>query len=358
MQVLAVDKTTYRVSDFLSWQRAGTLRLSPSFQRRPVWKPAAKSYLIDTIVRGLPVPIIFLRERVDLQSLEPMREVVDGQQRLRTLISFIEPTVLPDFHEDRDAFLVQRNHNEEIADKSFPELTDAVRSQILNYSFSVHVLPPDTDDRDVLKIFARLNSTGVKLNAQELRNADWFGYYKIAAYDLAYEQLPRWRSWHIFTEDDIARMSEVELVSELFQLMFEGVVGKRQKDIDKIYEMKDLSFPEEAEARKRFEEVMDAIDDTCGTQMPSLVFSRVALFHTLFTFVYDLMFGLGSPLTRMDAKRLPKNLSRGLAKASREIDKGHVSEALAKALRGATSHKVTRMARLTFVRSVALDGAS
>ena len=56
-------KTTYKVSDFLSWQRSKTLELRPSFQRRPVWQPGAKSYLLDTIIRGLPIPIIFLREQ-------------------------------------------------------------------------------------------------------------------------------------------------------------------------------------------------------------------------------------------------------------------------------------------------------
>src|SRR5438045_2613534 len=72
-----ITRTQYRVSDFLSWQRAKSLVLSPSFQRRPVWKTGAKSYLVDTVVRGLPMPIIFLREqKTDLESLEPKREVV------------------------------------------------------------------------------------------------------------------------------------------------------------------------------------------------------------------------------------------------------------------------------------------
>ena len=356
MQVLTVDKTTYKVSDFLSWQRAGHLLLSPSFQRRPVWKKPAKSYLVDTLVRGLPVPIIYIRERVNMQSLEPMREVVDGQQRLRTLIGFIEPSALPDFEDARDAFVVQANHNEEIAGLTFPELPQRVRSQLINYGFSVHVLPSETDDRDVLKIFARLNSTGVKLNYQELRNAEWFGLLKSAAYDLAYEQLPRWRSWQIFNEDDIARMDEVELVSETILLMLMGLTGKRQKALEDLYKAKDVSFPEEAEVRRRFRQVMDAIDDTCGSQLPRLVFSRAALFHTLFTLMYDLMFELDSPLKAKAANKLPKVLGQRLAKASRQISDAKISEQLAKALRGATSDKLTREIRLTFVRNIVVDG--
>src|ERR1051326_8959040 len=97
MLELDLARTLYRVSDFLSWQRARTLVLSPSFQRRPVWPLAAKSYLVDTVVRGLPVPIIFLREKTDLATLGPKRKFVDGQQRLGTLLAFIEPASLPDF---------------------------------------------------------------------------------------------------------------------------------------------------------------------------------------------------------------------------------------------------------------------
>ena len=63
MQTHQVSKTNYKVSDFIAWAKAGTLILSPSFQRRSVWPIGAKSFLLDTIVRGLPTPIIFLRDQ-------------------------------------------------------------------------------------------------------------------------------------------------------------------------------------------------------------------------------------------------------------------------------------------------------
>lgn len=48
---MSVTKTVFKVGDFVSWQKAGQLQLSPKFQRRSVWKKGAKSYLIDTIAR-------------------------------------------------------------------------------------------------------------------------------------------------------------------------------------------------------------------------------------------------------------------------------------------------------------------
>ena len=268
MKSLDITRTLYRVSDFLSWQKSKTLMLSPSFQRRPVWKPGAKSYLIDTIVRGLPIPIIFLRDqKSDLNSFEPNREVVDGQQRIRTLISYIQPTLLDDLDRARDIFTVQAVHNGELAGKNFDSLPPELQQQILDYQFSVHILPSGVDDREVLEIFARMNSTGVKLNPQELRNAEYFGEFKTSMYQLASSQLPRWRNWGLSTEDNIARMQEVELTSELVLLMLRGLIGKSQSAIDRAYGDKDSVFPGRSEVERRFQTTMDSIDDKLGPQM-------------------------------------------------------------------------------------------
>lgn len=222
-----IKRTTFSVGDFLSWQRTKSLELSPSFQRRAVWTKSQKSYLLDTIYRGLPVPIIFLRERTDVESLSTIREVIDGQQRLRTILSFVDIKSIKD-PDDRDRFLVQKKHNSEISDLPFDKFSSAMKTRLLSYQFSVHVLPSDTSDSDVLSIFARMNSTGSKLNDQELRNAEYFGYFKNLSYELAHSNITRWRKWEIFNEQDIARMKEVELTSELFIYLIGGMFEQTQ----------------------------------------------------------------------------------------------------------------------------------
>jgi hypothetical protein len=287
----------FKVSDFLSWQREGSLILSPSFQRRPVWRPSAKSYLIDTVVRGLPVPIIFIRERINLTTQTTTREVVDGQQRLRTLLTFIDSGSLPDFDSNRDSFSVSGQHNKELAGKKFAELSDSTKRGILGYEFSTHVLPPDTEDRDVLMIFARLNSTGVQLNGQELRNAEYFGVFKSTMYELALEQLDRWRTWRIFNEEQIARMNEVELTSDLVMTMIDGLTGKSQAKLNALYKRFDAQFPNERPVANRFRRIMDSIDETLGRNIPATVFSSEVYFYSLFTLFYDLLYGLDSRLS-------------------------------------------------------------
>jgi len=290
MQHWQITRTQHKVSDFVSWQRNGTLVLSPSFQRRPVWSSGAKSFLIDTVVRGLPMPVIFLRELpADLVSKESEREVVDGQQRIRTLLTFASPELIADFNPKADDFTIRRTHNRDHAGKRFRDLEDPVQQRILDYQFSVHVFPADTDDREVLQIFARMNSTGVALNAQELRNAGFFGEFKTLAYELAAEQLPKWRKWGIFSEQQLARMNEVELTSELLTLMLQGVTQSTKASIDRAYKDFDAVFDLSEEAGRRFRSMMDCLDDQFSADISSL-FSRRPIFYCLFAAVYGLTY--------------------------------------------------------------------
>lgn len=349
-QPMNLAKTVYKVSDFISWQRNKSLKLSPSFQRRPVWRPQAKSYLLDTILRGLPVPIIFLRERLDLEKLEPYREVVDGQQRLRTVLTFVDAKLVSDFDEDRDLFTIQRGHYREFAGKAFKELSTDARQQILNYEFSVHIFPTQTDDKEVLQVFSRMNSTGVKANAQELRNAEFFGEFKAVAYQLAYEQLGRWRNWKLFTEFDIARMEEVEFTSELMLVILEDVSAKSQSRIDAAYKHFDAAFEPADIVSTRIRAVMDEIENLLGSLVAQTCFSGVGMFYALFAYVYDAMYGLGSKVNKAKPQPVPSSMKQRLVKVAKKYERQEFDPELAKAIRGGAGDLSSRQIRLKFVR--------
>lgn len=352
MDAIDISRTQYRVSDFVSWQRNKTLVLSPSFQRRAVWKSGAKSYLIDTIARGLPIPIIFLRDqRSDLTSLEPKREVVDGQQRLRTLIAFIDPSLLDDYKPGIDDFQINPVHNKQFGGRSFRQLPANVQQRILDYQFSVHVLSASVDDREVLSIFARMNSTGVKLNDQELRNAEYYGAFKTSIYKTAATYLPRWRAWGIFNEDSIARMQEVELTTEFAQLMLEGITGKRKTALDDLYDTNDDEFPQRDEVERRFGVVMDTIDDKFGAEINSQPFRRRTLFYSLFAIVYDFQFGLGAPLKKTNAKAMPNGVVKQIKDAGERIREKTAPEDVLQSVTRRTTNLQERNNVLKFLRN-------
>src|SRR2546428_514680 len=84
------DRSTYTPLDFSSWREAEGLSLTPKFQRRGVWTTPARSFLIDTLIRGLPVPPIYLRTTQSADRKRIVREVVDGQQRISAVLDFID----------------------------------------------------------------------------------------------------------------------------------------------------------------------------------------------------------------------------------------------------------------------------
>ena len=168
----------YSVCDFEEWNEKGELELAPKFQRRDVWSDKARSYLVDTIVRGKPIPKIYMRQDVNPKTRRAKREIVDGQQRLRTVLSFI-----------KDGFKISRAHHEDFGGKYFSELDNGTQRDILKYEFSVDLLQ-DMPDNEIYDIFARMNTYTEKLKDQELRNARWFGEFKSSVYLLANEFVP------------------------------------------------------------------------------------------------------------------------------------------------------------------------
>lgn len=321
---LNFTKTTYKISDFISFKRAGKLTLSPRFQRRSVWKPGAKSYLIDTIIRNFPIPIIFLRDTaIDPITFEFKRDVIDGQQRLRTILGFIDPTLLEDYNPARDSFTIKRSHNSELAGRTFNELSDEIRQAILTYEFSVHVLPPQIGDRDIIQIFRRMNATNYAINPQEVLNSQYFGEFKTSVYNLSAEQLNRWKdSWKTFSEDDISRMRETELTSELYIAILDGALSgkKTAKTIERYYSRFDEVFETKDEVERRFRFCMDQIAEHFPFDKSDFVFYKRTLFYTFFCYIYDVIFGFEIPVAQQgNASNLTVQVIDSIRLASERI---------------------------------------
>lgn len=306
------------------------------------------------------MPIIFLRDRhADTKTYQAKREVVDGQQRIRTILSFIDPNLVPDYKADRDDFLIEGVHNEALGGKSFRQLDDKTRQSILDYKFSVQVLSAETADREILQIFARMNATGLKLNQQELRNAEFFGKFKTLAYQLATEQLERWHDWHIFNDDQIARMGEVELTSELMLLALDGVLGKNQKTIDRYYDYFEKDFPESKEVAARFRTTMDTIEDRFSLDSDEgKLFRNRTVFYALFAAIHGTQFGLRktptdikkhTKLPHAKAKPISAELVKQIKQSAAKLKSGDVSAEVARASRGATAHAGQRKIIIDFL---------
>ena len=167
------DTRVYSIADFLEWHNNGLLELSPDFQRRSVWTEKAKSYLIDTIITGKPIPKILITQR--LEGARSVRVVVDGQQRLRAILGFIN-----------DDFKISRAHNKALAGSTFSKLAPETQKEYLQYELGVDLLL-GVDYEEILDIFARINSYTVSLNKQEKINAAYLGFFKQFVFKHGYQ---------------------------------------------------------------------------------------------------------------------------------------------------------------------------
>ena len=287
-----IQRTTFKVSDFVGWHKSNSLILNPNFQRRSVWNSKSKSYLIDTIIRGLPIPVIILRDvKTSLKSYLPQKEVVDGQQRLRTVISFI----LFEFKKGEE-FKLSKTHNKNYGGNNFEGLPDEVKQRILDYEFFVHVLPSTVLNREILEIFSRMNSTGVKLNDQELRNASFYGEFKSIAFNLSNEFYDYWINWGIFNDKKIARMEEVEFVNDLLIIGINGIEKRTPTSISGYYKKYDDedSIPNREIIIKRITNIMKFINEAIGDKLEVIEFKKTPLLYSLIANIYSKQFVFNS----------------------------------------------------------------
>jgi len=274
------DTRVYSISDFLEWRSTGILNLSPEFQRRGVWTRVAKSFLMDTIVRGKPIPKLLLTQ--SLKDKKNLRTVVDGQQRLRTIFEFVA-----------NDFTILKAHNEQYARVPYSELPEAVQSEILKYELGVDVLF-DADYKDLLDVFARINTYSVVLNKQEKLNAKYLGAFKTFAYELGRDYVGYFVDAGVVTTKQVNRMAEASLSSDLLVLLCDGV--QTDKNIEKFYQKYEMleDVPDDLQsARNHFYETMKFIGAIYSAdEIENTNWSRLPLFYTLFSVVAHALFGI------------------------------------------------------------------
>jgi len=282
----------YKINDILGWDNRKELILSPKFQRRSVWNPRGKSYLIDSIIKGFALPPFFIREKVVISEKRTIREVVDGQQRIRTILEFIN-----------DKFTMLKMHNSEFAKIKYSELPDDIQERILSYSLSVNVIF-GLEDAEIFQMFSRLNAYSVPLNSQEKLNAEFIGEFKQTIDELAKKHLEFWRRNKILTESNIARMKEIELTAELVISMISGLQDSKKK-IKDYYKKYDDDFSDFSYITEQFEAILGLIDQIFGDELSELEFKRVPIFYSMFCSIYNLKFGFrNSSSKRFDDNEL------------------------------------------------------
>ncbi|WP_243360084.1 DUF262 domain-containing protein [Fundidesulfovibrio terrae] len=265
-----MDRVEYQsliIQDIINLKRSDELNLSPWYQRRSVWSNSQKSYLINTILEQKPIPAIYVRHSIDLEKGKSMREVVDGQQRTRTIIEY------------SDGEFAAR-HPEHARKVKFNQLSRAQQQKFLMTSIPVGYLL-GASDYDVIDIFGRINSVSKTLNAQEKRNAAYSGEMKQFCLHQAANRVSFWRNYNIFSSNDIARMIEIQFVSDVVYNILHGLSDFSNQEIDNMYGKYDEDFPLAENVEARLNRVFNFIVGLDPDVVKETIFARQPLFFSL-----------------------------------------------------------------------------
>ena len=168
-----IAKDQFSVFELLRFERRGLLVLAPDFQRSDVWDIKHKSELVESILMGIPIPLIYLFE-----DEKGVRQIIDGKQRVTALKEFLND----DFSLSRLSMLPHLNG------QKFSEITPLLQAKLEDYQLHTYVIQPPTPDSVKFIIFDRVNRSGVNLNKQEMRHALYQGKATKLIQDLAESQ--------------------------------------------------------------------------------------------------------------------------------------------------------------------------
>lgn len=200
-----------KISDLLEWIRKDQIDLHPPYQRNFVWSLKDQKQLIDSIMRGYPLPNFIVSLRKDGSF-----EMVDGQQRATTISKFIKnefPNTNKQYYRDID------------------------QTQFLDYNL-VFVVIEEVDVRNgesLEEYFSLVNKRGVHLNTAEVNQAQYHNAPFMVMVNRLMD-LQGLSELDIFSSKTKQRMNDRSLVEELVAYLFVGEITDKRKAVDDLLE--------------------------------------------------------------------------------------------------------------------------
>ncbi|PZR27322.1 MAG: DUF262 domain-containing protein [Citrobacter freundii] len=151
------------------------IELQPEYQRHFIWDEMRQSQLIESIFLGIPVPNLFMATNTDSSW-----EVIDGLQRLTTIVNFIgdEETRRRTNPKSVKLKLTDLEKLSSMNGHYFEDLPLSVQQMFFTRPIRVTVLNDKSDFTVRYDLFERLNTGGVTLHPQEIRNCVYIGEFK------------------------------------------------------------------------------------------------------------------------------------------------------------------------------------
>lgn len=173
-RTVGFDTYDITAKQLLDMVAEGQIQVAPDYQRHFVWKSDRESALIESVFLGIPIPSLFMATNDDSSW-----ECIDGLQRITTLVNFVRPQFRSGI-EDISTHELKISGLEKIPSlngKKFCDLPETLKLNFLTRPVRITVLNDLSDYQVRFDLFERLNTGGIILHQQEIRNCVFQGEF-------------------------------------------------------------------------------------------------------------------------------------------------------------------------------------
>lgn len=248
------------ISQLIEWIKRDQINLHPPYQRNFIWSSKDQKLLIDSILKGYPLPNFFIYKKDDGRY-----DMVDGQQRATTISKYVKG---------------------EFSNSAKEYYKDIDKEKFMSYILNVTELYDiDSANGESLEDFYSLvNKRGVHLNPAEVNKAQYHDApFMILVNELM--DLQGLSDLDIFSIKTVQRMNDRSLIEELVAYLFKGGITDKRKAVDELLEST-LENAKVEQVREQFKTVLDALCKLNEIKpIKDTRFKQRNDFYTLFCFV-------------------------------------------------------------------------
>lgn len=172
---VAFDSYDITVRQLFDMIGESLIDIAPEYQRHFVWDETRQSQLIESLLLGIPIPNLFMATNKDSSW-----EVIDGLQRLTTIVNFLgDEAIIKKTNANGSKLKLKGLEKlDSINGSVFEELPRSIQLMFMTRPIRVTVLNDRSDFELRYDLFERLNTGGVTLHPQEIRNCVYLGKFK------------------------------------------------------------------------------------------------------------------------------------------------------------------------------------
>lgn len=287
------------IKDISSMFNEGSLVVDETYQRRSVWSEKDKIRLIETVLLNLIIPVLFFwKAETDPETGESITHIVDGQQRIKAICSYINNEF-----KLKPQYLLDASAKDRYANKFFRDLDSDDKKLFWNYQLMVIDIDPIATRSDIITMFNRLNLTDYNLNDQEKRNS-MSGEFASLARELS--EAPIWEERHLFTTTDVKRMKDVEFCASLILLYKKGIIDQTdQSALNQAYEEFQSGYSDAESDKEAVLKAIDIIPQFFVSDEVTKFLKKKTQLYTLFSVVF-FMQRTGKALGKEDLENLQR----------------------------------------------------